>query len=303
MVNTWVKNQLRDAWVDSGVHDGRIECSRSPEYAVYLDELNQQKPLIAEAMIKACENLQEDQDFTRVNEDAFRASPADSIDYAVMEHTLEAVMVPLDAEWSDIGSWDALWKISEKDEHNNTLVGDVVVNEVHNSFVRAEHRLVSVVGVDDLVVIETADAVMVASQEKAQDVKTIVTELKDNDREEPSLHRKVYRPWGWYEGVDSGPGFQVKRINVSPGASLSLQLHHHRAEHWVVVTGTGTVTCDDKTVELKENESTYIPRETQHRLQNLSDEPLEIIEIQSGDYLGEDDIVRFEDDYGRTPSS
>lgn len=267
--------------------------------SVYLDELRRQKPEIADACQQACLSVKGDLDFIRVDEDAFRASPSDSIDYAVMEHTQDAVVVPLDAEWSDIGSWDALWKISEKDEHNNTLVGDVVVNGVENSFIRAEHRLVSVVGVDDLVVVETADAVMVASQDKAQDVKSIVNGLQESSREECSLHRKVYRPWGYYEGLDSAPGFKVKRIGVNPGASLSLQLHHHRAEHWVVVDGVATVTCADETFELRKNESTYIPAETQHRLQNLTEDLLEIIEVQSGDYLGEDDIVRIEDHYGR----
>jgi len=265
----------------------------------YLEELERQKPEIASAMVKATVNVSSDLDFTRVDEDAFRASPSDSIDYAVMEHTMNAVVVPLDAEWSDIGSWDALWKISEKDEHNNTLVGDVVVNGVENSYVWAENRLVSVVGLNDVVVVETADAVMVASQEQAQDVKSVVNHLKEDGREERTFHRKVYRPWGYYEGVDAGPSFQVKRISVNPGASLSLQLHHHRAEHWVVVSGVATVTIGEETFELAKNQSCYIPAETQHRLQNLTEADLEIIEVQSGSYLGEDDIVRFEDHYGR----
>ncbi len=267
--------------------------------STYLDELARQKPEIAEAMVKATEKVASDLDFTRVDDEAFRASPSDSIDYAVMEHTRNAIVVPLDAEWSDIGSWDALWKISEKDEHNNTLVGDVVVNGVENSYVWAENRLVSVVGLSDVVVVETADAVMVASQDQAQDVKSVVNHLKQGDREERVFHRKVYRPWGYYEGVDAGPAFQVKRIAVNPGASLSLQLHHHRAEHWVVVTGVATVTVGDETFELTANQSCYIPAETRHRLQNLSESPLEIVEVQSGNYLGEDDIVRFEDNYGR----
>lgn len=265
----------------------------------YLEELATHRPEIAAAMTQASAGLQRDMDFTRVDVKAFKASPSDSIDYAVMEHTADALVVPLDAEWSDIGSWDALWKISEKDEHHNTLIGDVVVNGVENSYIWAEHRLVSVVGLKDVVVIETADAVMVASQAQAQDVKSVVQSLKASGREERSLHRKVYRPWGFYEGVDAGPAFQVKRIQVNPGASLSLQLHHHRAEHWVVVSGLATVTVGDKTFELAANESCYIPAETQHRLQNLTDAPLEIVEVQSGDYLGEDDIVRFDDVYGR----
>lgn len=270
--------------------------------SVYLNELAKQQPNMAKAMVTACENVTNDLDFTRVDEAAFTASPSDSIDYAVMEHTTDALVVPLDAGWSDIGSWDALWKISEKDEHCNTLIGDVVVNEVENSYIRAESRLVSVVGLADVVVIETADAVMVASQQQAQNVKSIVNHLKENGRQERSLHRKVYRPWGHYEGVDAGPGFQVKRLSVNPGASLSLQLHHHRAEHWVVVRGVATVTIGEKVFTLNKNESTYIPVETRHRLQNLNEDLLEIVEIQSGDYLGEDDIVRFEDDYGRQSS-
>jgi len=267
--------------------------------SVYLNELANQKPDIAKAMVEACKNVSTDLDFARVDEAAFRASPSDSIDYAVMEHTTEALVVPLDAGWSDIGSWDALWQISEKDEHNNTLVGDVVVNGVENSYIWAGHRLVSVVGLKDVVVVETADAVLVASQHRAQDVKSIVNQLKEDGREEQTFHRKVYRPWGYYEGVDTGPSFQVKRISVKPGASLSLQLHHHRAEHWVVVNGVATVTIGDEIFTLNKNQSTYIPAETKHRLQNLTEEALEIVEIQSGDYLGEDDIVRFEDDYGR----
>jgi mannose-1-phosphate guanylyltransferase/mannose-6-phosphate isomerase len=265
----------------------------------YLAELGRQKPAIAQAMVKATNHVASDLDFTRIDEDAFRASPSDSIDYAVMEHTMNAVVVPLDAEWSDIGSWDALWKISEKDEHNNTLVGDVLVNGVENSYIWAENRLVSVVGLSDVVVVETADAVMVASQDQAQDVKSVVNYLKEDGREERTFHRKVYRPWGYYEGVDAGPAFQVKRISVNPGASLSLQLHHHRAEHWVVVNGVATVTIGEETFELSRNQSCYIPAETQHRLQNLTESELEIIEVQSGSYLGEDDIVRFDDNYGR----
>jgi mannose-1-phosphate guanylyltransferase/mannose-6-phosphate isomerase len=267
--------------------------------STYLKELATQSPAIADAMTRATADASSDLDFTRVDAEAFKLSPSDSIDYAVMEHTANALVVPLDAEWSDIGSWDALWKISEKDEHNNTLVGDVVVNGVEGSYIWSESRLVSVVGLKDIVVVETAAAVMVASQDQAQDVKAIVNRLKDSDRIERTFHRKVYRPWGYYEGLDAGPAFQVKRLGVNPGASLSLQLHHHRAEHWVVVTGIATVTVDEKVFDLNPNESCYIPLETRHRLQNLTEEPLEIIEVQSGSYLGEDDIVRFDDNYGR----
>lgn len=267
--------------------------------SAYLRELEQQKPEIARAMATATQNASRDLDFTRVDADAFKASPSDSIDYAVMEHTTQAMVVPLDAGWSDIGSWDALWEISEKDTNNNTLVGDVVVNGVENSYVWSENRLVSVIGLNDVVVVETADAVMVASLVQAQDVKAVVKRLKDEEREERTFHRKVYRPWGYYEGLDAGPAFQVKRISVNPGASLSLQLHHHRAEHWVVVNGVATVTIGEKVFTLNNNESCYIPAETKHRLQNLTEAPLEIVEVQSGAYLGEDDIVRFDDSYGR----
>ena len=267
--------------------------------SAYLKELAAQTPRIAEAMAKATANASADLDFTRVNAEAFKSSPSNSIDYAVMEHTADALVVPLDAGWSDIGSWDALWQISEKDEHNNTLVGDAVVHDVEGSLVWSESRLVSVVGLKDVIVVETADAVMVASQDQAQDVKSIVNHLKGSGRIERTFHQKVYRPWGYYEGLDAGPAFQVKRLGVNPGASLSLQLHHHRAEHWVVVSGVATVTVGEKVFDLNPNESCYIPLETRHRLQNLTEEPLEIIEVQSGSYLGEDDIVRFEDNYGR----
>jgi mannose-1-phosphate guanylyltransferase/mannose-6-phosphate isomerase len=267
--------------------------------STYLKELATHTPEIADAMTRATANVSADLDFTRVNADAFKSSPSDSIDYAVMEHTSDALVVPLDAGWSDIGSWDALWQISEKDEHNNTLVGDAVVHGVEGSLVWSESRLVSVVGLKDVIVVETADAVMVASQDQAQDVKSIVNQLKGSGRIERTFHQKVYRPWGYYEGLDAGPAFQVKRLGVNPGASLSLQLHHHRAEHWVVVNGIATVTVGEKVFDLNPNESCYIPLETRHRLQNLTEEPLEIIEVQSGSYLGEDDIVRFEDNYGR----
>jgi len=267
--------------------------------SAYLKELAAQTPEIADAMARATAEVSVDLDFTRVDAEAFKSSPSDSIDYAVMEHTADALVVPLDAGWSDIGSWDALWQISEKDEHNNTLVGDAVVHGVEGSLVWSESRLVSVVGLNDVIVVETADAVMVASQDQAQDVKSIVNQLKGSDRIERTFHQKVYRPWGYYEGLDAGPAFQVKRLGVNPGASLSLQLHHHRAEHWVVVNGIATVTVGEKVFDLNPNESCYIPIETQHRLQNLTEEPLEIIEVQSGSYLGEDDIVRFEDNYGR----
>ena len=267
--------------------------------SVFLKELVKQKPDIAAAMKKATSGSKSDLDFTRVDTEAFCVSASDSIDYAVMEHTTEAIVVPLNAGWSDIGSWNALWEISKKDEHCNTLVGDVVVKDVENSYVWSGHRLVSVIGLRDVVVVETADAVMVASLDQAQNVKAVVNHLKNIGREERSYHRKVHRPWGYYERLDAGPEFQIKRINVHPGGILSLQLHHHRAEHWVVVNGVATVTVGEKVFELNKNESCYIPKETRHRLQNLSEMSLEIVEVQSGNYLGEDDIVRFNDSYGR----
>jgi mannose-1-phosphate guanylyltransferase len=216
-----------------------------------------------------------------------------------MEGTKDAAVVPLDAGWSDVGSWDALWEISEKDKDRNTLIGDVLVDNVTASYVHAEHRLVAVVGLDDVIVVETADAVMIASLKHAQEVKNIVLQLESSEREERITHRKVYRPWGYYESIDGQDRYQVKLIEVTPGASLSLQMHHHRAEHWVVVSGTAEVTKGDDVFQLCENESTYIPIGVTHRLANKGKIPLRIIEVQSGSYLGEDDIVRFEDDYGR----
>lgn len=298
------------AFVEKPNKDTAIEYFQSEAYywnsgmfvfraSQYLAELEEHRPDIAEAIHTAVQHVQQDLDFTRLDEAAFKASPSDSIDYAVMEKTQSAVVVPLDAAWSDVGSWDALWQVSKKDGQANTLIGDVMVSDVSSSYVWADHRFVAVIGLEDIVVVETADAVMVASQAKAQDVKNIVNQLKDTNRQEQVLHRRVYRPWGHYEGMDEGEAFQVKRITVNPGASLSLQLHHHRAEHWVVVTGTATVTIGEKVFEMKSNESCYIPAETQHRLQNLTTTPVELVEVQSGSYLGEDDIVRFQDNYGR----
>ena len=253
----------------------------------YLEELKKFRLDIYQACESAMEDADSDLDFLRINKDKFEACPSESIDYAVMEHTADALVVPLDAGWSDIGSWDALWQISEKDEHNNTLVGDAVVHDVEGSLVWSESRLVSVVGLKDVIVVETADAVMVASQDQAQDVKSIVNHLKGSGRIERTFHRKVYRPWGYYEGLDAGPAFQVKRLGVNPGASLSLQLHHHRAEHWVVVSGVATVTVGEKVFDLNPNESCYIPLETRHRLQNLTEEPLEICLLYTSDAADE----------------
>ena len=265
----------------------------------YLEELKQQRPDIEGSVTEAFAGMSTDVDFSRPDVEAFSNCPSDSIDYAVMEGTESAAMVPLDAGWSDIGSWDVLWQISDKDQNENALIGDVIVDAVSTSYVRAEHRLVTVVGLDNIVVVETADAVMIASKNHSQNVKNIVSNLRSCEREEHVTHRKVYRPWGYYESLDSGDRFQVKRICVNPGASLSLQKHKHRAEHWTVVTGTAEVTRDGDVFTLNENESTYIPLGAVHRLRNPGETPLEIIEVQSGDYLGEDDIIRFEDNYGR----
>jgi len=242
--------------------------------------------------------------FVRPGRAEFMAVPAESIDYAVMEKcpgVLDIRMQELDAGWNDLGAWEAVWQVAPKDAHGNAAAGDVIIKDSQNTLVHATSRLVGAVGLDDVVVVETPDAVLVASREKSQDVKKIVAQLGAEQRGEQALHRKVHRPWGWYDSIDAGARFQVKRIMVKPGASLSLQMHHHRAEHWVVVSGTAEVTNGDKIVMLTENQSTYIPLGQVHRLANPGKVPLEIIEVQSGSYLGEDDIVRFEDTYGRVP--
>jgi mannose-1-phosphate guanylyltransferase/mannose-6-phosphate isomerase len=241
-----------------------------------------------------------------VSKEAFMQCPSDSIDYAVMERIAAGddslpmgAVIPLSAGWSDVGAWDSLWQVLPKDHHGNVSQGDVLLDDCHNMLVMAEHRLVACVGVEDMVVVETADAVLVAHMNKTQHVKKIVDSLKRQGRPEGELHRKVFRPWGWYDAVDAGERFQVKRIVVKPGAALSLQMHHHRAEHWIVVSGTAQVTRGDASYLVSENESTFIPLGTRHRLENPGCVPLEMIEVQSGSYLGEDDIVRFEDVYGR----
>jgi mannose-1-phosphate guanylyltransferase/mannose-6-phosphate isomerase len=247
-----------------------------------------------------------DGEFLRVERLAFEQCPADSIDYAVMENITTdmnslptGIVIPFSAGWSDVGAWDSLWQILPKDNKGNVSRGDVLLHDCHGSLVMAENRLVACVGVEDIVVVETPDAVLVAHKDKTQDVKKIVASLKHEKRAEGQLHRKIFRPWGWYDCVDIGKRFQVKRIVVKPSASLSLQMHHHRAEHWIVVSGTAQVTRGDTKYLVSENESTFIPLGTRHRLENPGSVPLEIIEVQSGSYLGEDDIVRFEDDYGR----
>jgi mannose-1-phosphate guanylyltransferase/mannose-6-phosphate isomerase len=267
----------------------------------YLNELAACAPAIAAAAEAAVRLGYQDLDFCRLDEAAFAACPSDSIDYAVMERTGRAVVVPADIGWSDVGSWSALWEVQKSgaDANGNVQRGDVYLDGVTNSLVRASSRMVAVLGVQDLIVVETRDAVLVAHKDHVQRVKQVVDHLKLSERTEHLHHTKVYRPWGHYEGIDSGERFQVKRITVKPGEKLSLQMHHHRAEHWVVVSGTARVTCGDKVSLLSENESTYIPIGMNHRLENPGKLPLHIIEVQSGSYLGEDDIVRFEDIYQR----
>ncbi|MDN7718698.1 mannose-1-phosphate guanylyltransferase/mannose-6-phosphate isomerase [Burkholderia gladioli] len=268
--------------------------------STYLDELRSHAPEVLAQAEASLATAQHDADFIRLGADAFTRCPNISIDYAVMEKTkLAAVVTTTDLGWSDIGSWDALADIAEQDEHGNTLTGDVFAYRSSNSYLRAEHRMIATIGVDNLVVIETADAVLVARKDQAQDVKKIVELLNASGRHESVTHRRVERPWGSYEGLDQGDRFQVKRIVVRPGAQLSLQMHHHRAEHWIVVKGTALVRNGDKEITVTENQSTYIPLGTLHRLSNPGKIPLELIEVQSGSYLGEDDIVRFEDTYGR----
>jgi mannose-1-phosphate guanylyltransferase / mannose-6-phosphate isomerase len=273
--------------------------------SVWLQAIGRFRPDILAACRTAFDRGSQDRDFFRVEKKAFAACASDSIDYAVMEKVtagqgeLRAAVVPLSAGWSDVGAWPAIWEVGDPDADGNVSRGDVLTHGTRNSLLFSEHRLVAGVGLEDMVVVETADAVMVAHKSRAQDVKKIVEQLKAENRSERLSHRRVYRPWGTYEGIDAGDRFQVKRIVVKPSASLSLQMHHHRAEHWVVVRGTARVTCGEKVFLLSENQSTYIPIGEKHRLENPGTIPLEIIEVQSGSYLGEDDIVRFEDVYGR----
>lgn len=262
-------------------------------------ELEQYSPDIITQCRKALTKGYTDLDFIRLDSDTFKACPANSIDYAVMEKTDKAIVVPLDAGWNDVGSWSSLWECSGQDENSNVLKGDVIVDDVQNSYVHSDGRLVAVLGLDDVVVVETPDAVMVAHKDSAQNVKTIVNSLTKSGRSEAENHRQCYRPWGSYDSIDSGSRFQVKRIKVNPGASLSLQMHHHRAEHWIVVKGTAEVTRGDDVILLSEDQSIYIPLGTKHRLSNPGQVTLEIIEVQSGSYLGEDDIIRFDDIYHR----
>ncbi|MBK8993542.1 MAG: mannose-1-phosphate guanylyltransferase/mannose-6-phosphate isomerase [Gammaproteobacteria bacterium] len=268
----------------------------------YLEELDKHAPQMLAACRKAYEQASDDLDFIRVHKESFTACPSDSIDYAVMERTDRAAMVPLDCGWNDVGSWGALWQTGTPDERGNVSRGDVILRNVSNAYVRAESRLVAAVGLEDVVIVETADAVLVANKDSSQDVKHVVAHLKLEGRGEAITHKRVYRPWGSYESLVESDRFQVKRIIVNPGQQLSLQMHHHRAEHWVVVKGTARVTHGEQETMLGEDQSTYIPLGTKHRLANPGVIPLEIIEVQTGSYLGEDDIVRFNDVYGRAGS-
>ena len=264
----------------------------------YLSELEALQPAILAACRTALDKASRDNDFVRLDADAFAASPNDSIDYAVMEKTADAAVVPLDAGWNDVGSWSALWDVSDKDADGNAYHGDVIALDCKDSYAYGT-RLITMVGLRDVVVVETDDAVFVGHKDRVQDVKEIVGKIKRDGRSEAAAHRKVYRPWGAYDSIDSGTRFQVKRITVKPGATLSLQMHHHRAEHWIVVSGTAEVTRGEEVILLTENQSTSIPLGVTHRLKNPGRLPLELIEVQSGSYLVEDDIVRFEDSYGR----
>jgi len=271
--------------------------------SVFLEELEKFAPDIITACQSAVEKAISDLDFLRLDKEAFCKSPSDSIDYALMEKTNKDVLVPLDAGWSDVGAWSSLWELSEKDVNANVLKGDVITEAVKNSFVHSENKLVTVTGLDDVVVVETDDAVMITHKSRTQDIKVIADKLKQDGRNEINSHRKVYRPWGYYDSIDAGSRFQVKRIVVKAGEKLSVQMHHHRAEHWIVVSGTANVTKGDETFMVSENQSTYIPIGEIHALENPGTIPLEIIEVQSGSYLGEDDIVRFDDRYGRSETN
>ena len=271
--------------------------------ARYLAELAEFAPDILAASTAAFKAATADLDFVRIDRAAFQTCRSESIDYAVMEKTKDAVVLPLDAGWSDVGSWSSLFDALPSDEEGNVLQGDVLVHDTHDCFVHSTSRLVTAVGMDDHIIVETKDAVLVAPKDRVQDVKELVNQLKKAGRPESAWHREVYRPWGSYDSVDTGDRFQVKRLSLKPGGALSLQMHHHRAEHWIVVQGTAKVTCGEKTFLLSENESTYVPIGATHRIENPGKVPLHIIEVRSGSYLGEDDIVRYEDHYGREGTS
>ena len=283
--------QSGDYFWNSGMFMFRAGC--------YLQELERFAPQMARVCRSAVENAKSDLDFTRIDAKLFEQCPSDSIDYAVMEKTSDAIVVPLDAGWSDVGSWSALHEACDADAHGNVSRGDVIAEDSQGCYLYSESRLVAAVGLTDHVVVETKDAVLVAPKNRVQDVKKLVSRLKEAGRYEHSLHREVFRPWGSYDSVENGERFQVKRLKVKPGATLSLQMHHHRAEHWIVVSGTARITRGEEVFLLEENQSTYIPIGVKHRIENPGMIPLHIIEVQSGSYLGEDDIVRFDDRYGR----
>jgi mannose-1-phosphate guanylyltransferase/mannose-6-phosphate isomerase len=264
-----------------------------------IDELTIYSPDMVSSVSDAVNNAEQDLDFIRLDKQAFESSPSDSIDYALMEKSNNVVVVPLDAQWNDIGAWSALHDIGTKDTNGNVIKGDVIIQDTTNSYINANHHMVATIGVDNLIIVDTPDVTFIATQDKAQEVKSIVESLQANGRDEGTMHRKVYRPWGWYDSIEMGENFQVKRLHVNPGAKLSLQMHHKRAEHWVVVSGTATAINGEDVLTLEEGDSTYIPIGVTHSLENKTNEQLEIIEVQSGTYLGEDDIVRFEDIYGR----
>tara|TARA_B110000858_G_scaffold66259_1_gene76849 strand:- start:6953 stop:8368 length:1416 start_codon:yes stop_codon:yes gene_type:complete len=290
--------QTAQGYLDSGNYfwnSGMFLFSSSS----YLQELERHAPDIFESCHQAYAKLERGEDFQLIPESVFANCRSESIDYAVMEKTASAVVVPLEAGWNDLGAWDALWEVQAKDEQGNAKSGDVLTFDVTDSYIQSQSRLVAVAGMRDVVVVETADAVLVTQRSEVQSVKHLVQQLQEHDREESMLHRLVHRPWGSYESLSSRPGYQVKHLIINAGASISLQLHHKRAEHWTALKGVALVTCDNKEFELQPNESTYIPVGSKHRLTNTSNEPVEIIEVQIGDYLGEDDIVRFEDRYNR----
>ena len=265
----------------------------------YLEILEALRPAMVDACRKAVNGGKDDLDFFRLDNDAFETSEAESIDYAVMENTTEGAMVPVDMGWSDVGSWAALWEINEKDADGNVLTGDVLAQDVKGSFIHANGPLVAALGLEDVVIVATGDVVLAVAKDRVEDIKSLVETLKDKDRTEVFAHPKVHRPWGWYETLRIGNRFQAKHLMVKPGHGISLQAHEKRAEHWVVVSGTARVTRDDEVITLEVDQSIYIPVGAKHRLENPGDEPLSVIEVQSGDYLGEDDIVRFDDRYGR----
>ncbi|MDX1375222.1 MAG: mannose-1-phosphate guanylyltransferase/mannose-6-phosphate isomerase, partial [Burkholderiales bacterium] len=289
---------LAEALVASGAHlwNSGIFAFRAD---TFLGELGRHAPEVLEAARAALEGATRDLEVTRLDAESFARAPSVSIDYAVMEKTDRAAVVPVEMGWSDVGSWSALWEASERTAEGNVLIGDVYARDVTGSFIRSEGRLLAAIGVNDLVVVETPDATLIAARDRAQDVKGAVEHLEKSARGEHIVHVRVYRPWGWYQGMDAGPGFQVKRLMLKPGAKLSLQLHRRRAEHWVVVSGKARVTRERDMFELFPNQSTYIPPGARHRLENPGSEPLYVVEVQSGEYLGEDDIERFDDVYGR----